>query len=282
VTAAHGPAAVGVPGNGVLGARPRGPVVVCTDRSAAGDRAVRWAAAAARRARTALHVVTAEPPQAGAPAGRRAGFAAALAADRSAGAGALVVPATLPDVEAVVAGSSCPVVVVPDRVPDDERGPVVLAVAPWTGDDAIALAFAEAAGHRAPLLAVRAWSEPGIDLGRPRADRIARWDRCAERARRELAARLAPWRAAHPGVEVRVEAVDDPAAGELLAALSQRARTVVVGRPRPAERVRGAPPLGSRWGSPVAALLRATGCPVLVVPPAQPPQAARRVEGSRS
>ncbi|OLT01332.1 hypothetical protein BJF90_32240 [Pseudonocardia sp. CNS-004] len=224
-------------------------------------------------------------------AGRRAGFAAALAAvrsatpglpvlgcapraalrdvlrERSADAGALVVPATLPDVAVVVADSYCPVVVVPGDgpSPEDARDPVVLAVAPWTAEDVIALAFAEASGQHAPLIALRAWSEPGIDLGRPRADRIAEWDRYEERVRRELELTLCPWRVVHPDVDVQVLAVEDRAA-ELLVAFSHRARLVVVGRSE-----RGAL-LGGLSESPVAALLRATRCPVLVVPAEGPPR----------
>jgi nucleotide-binding universal stress UspA family protein len=225
------------------------------------------------------------------PSGRRAGFAAALAAvraaapglpvlggvsratatealrKRSAEAAAVVVPATLPDAAAVVADSYCPVVVVPgnDPLPEAERAPVVLAAAPWTGEDVIALAFTEASEQRAPLLALRAWSEPGIDLGRPRADEIAEWDRVEKRAHRELEFALSPWRVIHPDVAVRAVAVEDRAA-ELLVAFSHRARLMVVGRS-----ARGAL-LGSFSESPVAALLRAARCPVLVVPAVGPPR----------
>jgi nucleotide-binding universal stress UspA family protein len=270
------------------------PVIVCPDRSAAGRRALRWAAGAARRRGAALHIVIPDGPDQQDPrssATRRAGFAAALSTlraaapgipvlggtprartqdvlrERSAEAATLVVPTTLPDAARVIADSYCPVVVVPGDgpAPEAEQGPVVLAVAPWTGEDVIALAFAEASGQRAPLLALCAWSEPGIDLGRPRADRIAEWDRSEERVRQELEFTLSPWRVVHPDVDVQVVAVEDRAA-ELLLAFSHRARLVVVGRSE-----RGAL-LGGLSESPVAALLRAARCPVLVVPAEGPPR----------
>jgi nucleotide-binding universal stress UspA family protein len=271
-------------------------VVVCPDPSATGRRALRWAAAEARRRGAALHVVLAEPANGADPrprtrSARHGSFADALAAVReavpglpvlarasrgpvpdvlqelSAEAGALVVPATLPHAAAVVAGSYCPVVVVPDEEPspEAERGPVVLAVAPWTGEDVVDLAFEEASAQHVALLAVRAWTEPGIDLGLLRTDRIAEWDRAEERARRELEFALSPWRVIHPDVTVRAVVVQDEAA-ELVVALSHTARLLVLGRS-----ARGALISGFSE-SPVAALLRAARCPVLVVPPEGPPR----------
>jgi nucleotide-binding universal stress UspA family protein len=175
---------------------------------------------------------------------------------------------TSPDAAAVVATSCCPVVVVPRTTPPPgaAEGPVVLAVAPWTGEDVVELAFDEASGQQAPLLAVRAWTEPGLDLGRRWPDPTAEWDRADERAHRELDLALAPWRAGHPEVSVRSVAVQDGAA-DLLVALSHRARLLVLGRS-----TRGAW-LGGIATSPMTALLEAARCPVLVVPFEGPPRA---------
>jgi nucleotide-binding universal stress UspA family protein len=260
------------------------PVVVCADPSAAGHGALRWAAAEADRRDAPLHIVIGDS-RARSRSGRRGVFADALATVRdavpglevlggstrgpvrdelqelSADAAVVVVPATLPDTAAVVASSYCPVVVVPsDAPPATEAGPVVLAIAPWTGEDVVDLAFEEASGQHTPLFVVRAWTEPGIDLGRPRSGPIAEWDRAEERACRELELAISPWRVSHPDVDVRCVAVDDDAA-ELLVALSHRARLLVLGRS-----TRGAL-LGGPSESPVTALLRTAPCPVLVVPP---------------
>jgi len=268
-----------------------GPVIVCADRSPAHRRALRWAAAAARRRRTALDIVIparpdAQPPSRrlgvlatvlGAVPGRavRGGVADALRR-RSTEAGALVVPATLPDVAAVVADAHCPVAVVP-AAPEVVQGPVVLAAAPWTGDCVVELAFAEASDLRAPLRAVRAWTEPRIDLGLLRPVRSAEWDGAGrdstewdsaeERVQHELDIALSPWRFIHPEVDLQAVAVQDRAAG-LLVALSRRARLVIVGRSE-----RGAF-LGGFSESPVTALLRAAHCPILVVPAEGPPRTA--------
>lgn len=163
-----------------------GPVSVCTHRSPAGLRALQWATDEARRRALPLRAVTPEP---GHPrSARRSTFADALATVRaavpglplpgctsresvpatlrrlSAGAAALVVPATLPDLTAVVAGSYCPVVTVParDPLPAAEHGPVVLGAAPWTHNAVIGLAFQQASERKAPLRAVRVWSDPRI------------------------------------------------------------------------------------------------------------------------
>lgn len=267
-----------------------GPVVVCPDPSEAGHRALRWAAAEAHRRGAPLHIVIGSS-HTRSHSGRRGLFAGALATVRdavpglpvlggstrrqvpdevqqlSADAAVVVVPTTLPDTAAVVAASYCPVVVVPADAPspEAEAGPVVLAVAPWTAEDVVALAFEEASGQHAPLLVVRAWAEPGIDLGRLRPGPIVAWDRAEERGELELEFAISPWRVIHPDVDVRCLAVEDEAA-ELLVALSYRARLLVLGRS-----ARGTL-LGGLSESPVAALLRTARCPVLIVPPEGPPR----------
>jgi nucleotide-binding universal stress UspA family protein len=266
-----------------------GAVTVSADRSPAGHRALQWAASEARRRNLSLQVVI--PQEQHSHRKRHAAFVDALAAVRdavpgltvlghpshgpvadalrelSAEAAAVVVPSTLPELTAVVADSCCPVVTVPENPPspEAENGPVVLGAAPWTGEEVISLAFREASDRHAPLLAVRAWSDPGLDLGWLRPDRLARWDRAEERARRELELMLSPWTVIHPDVSVERLVVQDRRA-DILVALSQRARLLVLGRS-----ARGAP-LAGIAGSPVELLIRAAGCPVAVVPAAGPPR----------
>jgi nucleotide-binding universal stress UspA family protein len=256
-----------------------GTVVVCAERSPAGMRALKWAAAEARRQGSPLTVVPADPHRARRV--RRSVFADALAVVSAAvpglpvlggasgeslpamlrrltaGAAALVVPATLPELTTVVAGAYCPVVVVPARDPAPEavRGPVVLGAAPWTTDEVIALAFQAASEYKAPLRAVRVWSEPPVDLGWPRPE----WDGAGERARRELESALSAWTIAHPEVPVEMVVVEDRPA-DILVAVSYCSRLLVVGRS-----ARGAL-LAGVAGSPVDDLLRLACCPVLVVP----------------
>jgi hypothetical protein len=250
-------------------------ILVWADPSAAGWRAVRWAAAEAERRRCPLHVVVGDvwscstvpldahrgngsdngsglPPMNGSTGGPALDALQELSVD----AEVVVVPA-IPSgsAAAVVAVSSCPIVVGPADAPAPwaAAGPVVLAVDPWTAVDVVPRAFEEASRERAPLLAVRAWTEPGADLGRPRPGPIAAWDDAEKRARRELGRAISPWRLLHPDVEVGTLTVQDEA-GPLLVALSHHARMLVLGRA----------------GPPVGALLRAARCPVLVVPPAEP------------
>jgi nucleotide-binding universal stress UspA family protein len=262
-------------------------VTVCTDRSPAGLRALKWAASEARRRALPLQVVTPEPRR----RGMRSSVADALAAvgaaapglpvlgrttrrplpeslrRLSAGAATLVVPATLADVTAVVANSYCPVVAVPasDPTREAEHGPVVLGAAPWTADRVLGLAFQEASDRNAPLRVVRVWSEPSIDLGWLRPDRATRWDCAEERARLELEMALSAWTVIHPDVPVEMMVVQDHAA-DFLVTLSYSARLLVLGRS-----ARGVL-LSSIAGSPVDVLLRNAHSPVLVVPSEGPPR----------
>ena len=161
-----------------------GAVVVCTDLSAAGCCALRWAAAEAVRREAPLHVLAAGRPT---PPSDRSVFADAVAAVRrsvaqvpvlggrlhgpipdtvrglSADAAAVVVPATLPELARLVAESYCPVIAVPARGPvgGAELGPVVLGAASWTGLVFFVLAFREAAERRADLVVVRAGPSRG-------------------------------------------------------------------------------------------------------------------------
>ncbi len=270
-------------------------IVVCAERSPAGRHAVRWAAAEARRQVLPLTVVATDPRRARSV--RHSVFADALAVVRavvpglpvlggasgeplpgmlrrlSASAGVLVLPATMPDLTTVVTDAYCPVVVVPAREPSPEavNGPVVLGAAPWTAEGVFALAFQAASERRAPLRAVRVWSEAPVDLGWPRPE----WDCADERARRDLELALSASTVVHPEVPVEMVVVEDRPA-DILVAVSYGARLLVVGRS-----ARGAL-LAGIAGSPVDDLLRDACCPVMVVPDYGPPRTTLLPTASRA
>jgi nucleotide-binding universal stress UspA family protein len=246
-------------------------------------RAVRWAATEARRRGVGLDVIVLDeavdveraPGSAFARLLRTVreavpGLAvaahrgAAAVQSRSVDASMVVVPADLPELGAVVAGSYCPVAVVPERAANP-GGAVVVGVVPWTTEATLELAFAAAHARRTKVVAVRAWDDPAVDLGLLRPDRIARWDRVEQRARTELELALSAERVVHPEVPVDLVVVQDRPA-ELLLAMTGRAQLLVLGRSE-----RGAL-LSSLVGSPVDALLRAARCPVVVVPADGPPR----------
>ncbi|WP_245561482.1 universal stress protein [Actinomycetospora chiangmaiensis] len=222
---------------------------------------LRWAARHAHHAGADLQVLVDEPPQPDRSVrstlglllettwdlGTRAfellplpslrGLAVRLAG-AAAGVRLLVVPATLPDLEQVVAAAPEPVVVVPDRPLARGHAPVVLGLGPGTGQAAVSLAFDVAADAGAPLCVVRA--------GDDRAHQDCRDD-------------LAAWRLVRPEVAVDVDVLDaDP-----VTALRERARgaaLLVVGR------TSRRPWRGWLTPSPTVALLRDPPCPVAVVP----------------
>jgi hypothetical protein len=136
-------------------------------------------------------------------------------------------------------------------------GCIVVALAPGTPADAIDTAFALAAERGVPILAVRAWYDPGVPLGgwlHPHG--TARWDALRTKARDELDSAVEHAKVAHPTVEVETVVVDDDLV-PFLAALSARTDLLVLGRPR----------CTGQQASPVDALIRQAACPVLVVPP---------------
>jgi hypothetical protein len=141
---------------------------------------------------------------------------------------------------------------------------VVLAVAPDTGEEVVDAAFTSAAERHARLLAVRIRHDPDLPLGGwLHPEQTRQWDAAHDRARSELDTALARARAAHPEVEVTTIVVDDELV-PFLAALSTRARLLVVGRSR----------RPGQQASPVDALVRRAACPVLVVPPVSRPAPA--------
>ena len=177
----------------------------------------------------------------------------------SAGARMLVVPQALPGVEELADTAYEPIAVVPHD-PPHPGGPVVLALAARTSDDAIDAAFDAAARRGAPLLVLR--------LRDP-----ARWSvvtdedlaRLVEDERRYWSDHVAAWRLAYPRVPLEVRVSDAEPAPELLA-LSYQARLLVLGRSQRGRVV------GSVTPSPVGRVIRGARCPVLVVPPPGPPR----------
>jgi nucleotide-binding universal stress UspA family protein len=233
---------------------------------------VAWARRQAGRTGSRLEIlVDPPPPAAGSGAaglGRLLDRALGALAGRStlvdrlsraaAGARMLVVPQRLAGVDELVDTAYEPVTVVPDE-PSHDHGPVVLALAPRTSDEAVDAAFDAAEQRGAPLLAVRV---------RHPAPAPASRDGQAEAVddeRREWWERLAAWRITHPGVPVELHvAQGDPALA--LVDVSLRARLLVLGRSG-----RGRV-LASVATSPVAPVTLRARCPVLVVPPPGPPR----------
>lgn len=184
----------------------------------------------------------------------------------------LVLPGPAADVDELVMGAHCPVVVVPDaparrerprvglpRHPHDPR-PVLVGAGPATEPEVLGFAFAEAARRGAGLLAVRTWRDPLVELGLLLPGRVDRWDVADEQARDDLALQLSACRVAYPEVAVEQLVVNDRCA-DLLAALAHRARLLVLGRP-----ARGTL-LGGIAVSPAITLARHVPCPVVIVPP---------------
>jgi nucleotide-binding universal stress UspA family protein len=260
---------------------PARPVVVEVDADTIGANAARWAAAEAARRGVSLRIVLPDD-HTDTPASRAA-FARALAAARdtapdvpvavgrttepplraelraSTDAGLLVVSGPAPHVDELIAGSGCPVVVVPGSgAAGDHDGPVVLAAGPLTGPEVAEFAAAEAAARGTWLRVVRTWSDPMVELGRFRPGAVARWDGADDRHRRELAEQLEAWTVARPGLHVEPLVVNDRCA-EFLLAMSERARLLVLGRP-------SREPTGG-LASPAETLGRYAPCPVAVVPP---------------
>lgn len=265
-------------------------VAVCADESPAGRRALRWAAAEARRRALPLQIVAAGPthPRSARKtilAGPLATVGAAVAGlpvmggasrepvhatlrRRSAGAATLVVPATLPELATVVVDAYCPVVTVPAHDPprEAEHGPVVVGAAPWTTEAVIGRAFHEASERKASVRAVRIWSAPCVEPGWLRPDRIAEGDSAEQRVRSELEQALSAWTIIHPEVRVEMIVVQDRPAS-FLVAISHSAQLLVLGRTARGTQV------AEIAGSPIDALLHSSACPVMIVPSDGPPRA---------
>lgn len=164
----------------------------------------------------------------------------------------------------VVGRASCPVLMVPAGAPVGP-GPVVVGVdGSPVSVRAVAVAFEEASRAGSPLVAVLAVT-PAFDAYVPGQHVL---DQLRERGDRELAQALAGACERHPDVAVsRVVSLDAPLAA--LREQAAQASLLVVG-----SHGRGAL-ARTVLGSVSSSLLRSAPCPVLVVRPAQAPQAAR-------
>ncbi|NIH80056.1 universal stress protein [Amycolatopsis viridis] len=155
----------------------------------------------------------------------------------------------------VAAHASCPVAVVRGR--PATGGPVVVGVdGSPTSEEALSVAFDEAAWRAVPLIAVHAWSDAKVALPAPDPG----WAEVERDQLRLLAERLAGRRERYPDVRVERVVVRDRPRDELLAR-SRDAQLVVVG-----SRGRGGF-RGLLLGSTSQALIHQAECPVLVVRP---------------
>lgn len=158
---------------------------------------------------------------------------------------------------ALVARSTCPVVVV--RGPGQD-GPVVVGVdGKPTSEPAIAFAFAEASARGAELIAVYTWSDVLLELAFTGERDALDVSRIAEEGWELLAQRMAGWQEQYPDVRIVREVVRERASKALLR-YSETARMVVVG-----SRGRGGFS-GLLLGSTSQHLLYHASCPVAVVP----------------
>jgi nucleotide-binding universal stress UspA family protein len=151
-----------------------------------------------------------------------------------------------------------PVTVVRGR-PDRLFGPVVVGVAPaCAADDAIALAFEQAAERHCPLHAITAQTVPVSFSTLSIPPLMYDPDRERDELRAELRQQLAGWHAKYPDVTVDDEVVEG-SAGAVLVDRSRDAQLVVVGT-----RTHGTLS-GLLLGSVGMHLLHHAECPVLIV-----------------
>ncbi len=167
----------------------------------------------------------------------------------------------------------CPVVVVRPQAAGQQgaagpaAGRVVVGVDGSPGsDEAVRLAFQEAALRGVGVTAVHAWEKPPYDLPPPSHDPLPSYvvaDELAGTGRRLLTGLLEAWRSQYPGVDVVAEVVDgDPV--DALVTRSAGATMLVVGS-------RGRGGFSSLLlGSVSHAVLHHAHCPVLVVRHAAP------------
>ncbi|GAB7037657.1 MULTISPECIES: universal stress protein [Catenuloplanes] len=155
----------------------------------------------------------------------------------------------------VAAHADRPVVIVRGRSDADPgAGPVVVGTdgSPG-GEQAVGLAFAEAAARGATLLAVRAHSSAG-------SPPVPDLRRLAEAEEAALAETLAPWRRRYPHTPVQAAAVQEGAA-RMLVELSHTATLVVVGH-----HGTGRTP-ATLLGTVALQLIHHADCPVLISRP---------------
>jgi nucleotide-binding universal stress UspA family protein len=273
-----------------------GPIAVGTDGAPPSEAAVRWAAAEAAGRGVPLRIVYAydqpgDPAEqllagavldAAARQAREAAPAAEVWAEAVCGDPAPVLLA-LDDVGLVVLGhrgrggflslalgsvgrqvaahATVPVVVVRGHA-GAARGPIVAGVdESAAAEEVLDAAFTAAARHGCPLTVVHAYRAPTPLWAGAMPTFADGSDTLDATAEEQLDRRLAPWRARYPRVEAEAVVSADEA-GVVLAAVSHRARLVVVG-----SRCHRAA-ANALLGSTGLHLLHHAGCPVLVVRPA--------------
>ena len=170
---------------------------------------------------------------------------------------------------AVTSGSPVPVVVAPEQwlQPSMSSAPLVVGVdqrhqSPRTAAagqhdpdrEALDFAFDRATQLRVPLIVVHAFEMPMLDGGSSRDV-----EACSGRHQEIVEARLAPWRATCPDVEVAIRCVPGPARRALLDA-ARVAQLTVLGRHS------GGHLRGTMLGSTARGFLHHAEHPVAVVP----------------
>jgi nucleotide-binding universal stress UspA family protein len=157
----------------------------------------------------------------------------------------------------VTARVSGPVIVVRGEQPRD-TGPVVVGIdSSAASDAAVEFAFGAAASRSTDLIALHTWHDELVPYAREAL--LVDWSEVRRVEQEELEQRLAPLRARHPEVEVRLVFARDRAARGLVAQ-SEVAQLLVVGT-----RGRG-PVTGWLLGSTSQTVIRHAACPVAVVP----------------
>ncbi|MGQ0838992.1 universal stress protein [Actinokineospora sp.] len=161
---------------------------------------------------------------------------------------------------ALSARGLCPVAVIRGRTadtPPPTDGPVIVGVdGSPTSEPALAVAFDQASGRGADLVAVHTWIEFAADAYAQRFD--VDWDAVESRERASLAERLAGWQEKYPDVTVRRVVSRDRPVRSLLEH-SADARLLVVG-----SRGHGGF-TGMLHGSTSQALIYHATCPLVVV-----------------
>ncbi|WP_127507747.1 universal stress protein [Actinoplanes solisilvae] len=155
----------------------------------------------------------------------------------------------------VASHALCPVVVVRGR-PDIPGGPIAAGVDHTpTADLVLQTAFTAASEQACPVVVVRAYA-PVVPLTTmPVPPRVAILPEQDDAERARLEARLAPWRAKYPELEVD-EVISQGSAAAALVEVSRSARLVVIGS-------RGRSPIsGGLLGSTGLQLLHHAECPV--------------------
>jgi nucleotide-binding universal stress UspA family protein len=131
---------------------------------------------------------------------------------------------------------------------------------PDRADGVLAEAFSLAETRGARLRVLHAWQLPGGYDDMIAHHAVNDWD---ARARDELERAVAPWRAAHPGVDVEVRTVHDQPAHALVRASAEVDELVIV---RKAHGMSHGVPAALHLGSTARAVMAHAHCPVRVVP----------------